>query len=139
MALAANTASATRVAGSRETAPGRAYVASVDRSEVEPVSPGAGLAFDEAPRQFQEESRRSPDHGRRAPEPGAGVYGFTTSSQTFAAILEAAEIVHAGRRGAGGGRGRSYTMARAIRTYETNAAIIAGAIENRGQRLSLHL
>lgn len=125
------------VSGGRQ-ATGARNIASVDRAQIEEISPKAGVSPDEAKFTFQDYGR-SPDRRERLPAPRSTV--FDTPSQAFATVFEMF------REGDGGGTDGEATtastfgalLARAVGTYENNVRIVEGTYNTRGASLNMNL
>ncbi len=141
MALVAKTGATTATAGAvaARYAGSSPTVASISQPAIESPNGGAGLAFDTTTFAFREDPRgfaHNDNERRQAPWTGSTLLA---SSQTFAAIMESGD-------GAAGDGARSNAtrhfegfLSKAIATYETNAKIIHGQMEQRGSMVSMRL
>jgi len=111
------------------------------QSGVEQLQSSAGVHFDAAAFGFREEDRPSFDRGagRGGHQHHSGIVNAPT--QAFAAMLEAATPVSSSDAGSADVRAGQFPglVANAIRTYETNAAIISGEANVLGTSVSVVL
>jgi len=136
------TPSTVTVAGGRLAA-GSRNVASVDRaSPIDEISETAGASFNGGGFRTHEYAGdlldRQSQHRHRT---GGDASRFSTSTQSFAAMIESQDFVTAATAGGGGGvkpRRIAGLLARAIKVYETNAKVISGTLESPGARVSVN-
>lgn len=141
MALVAKTGATTATASAvaARYAGASPTVASISQPSIESPNGGVGLAFDTTTFAFREDPRgfaSNDNHQQRQPWTGTTLLA---SSQTFAAIMESGD--GAARDGAQANATRHFQgfLSKAISTYETNAKIIHGQLEQRGSTVSMRL
>lgn len=150
MALVAKTASAAAAANtavSRSPAPQRG-APSTQHGQVEEVNPTPGATYDGsfsvAARDHQRggyDQADSDGRGRggyqQLPNPRTGY--LDTTSQNFAALLETQVNYEMAAREAGGYATQKLgqVIGKVIKLYETNAEVISGTAQHRGESLSL--
>ena len=124
---------------------GGRQVLSPDAAPIQELSPGVGVYYGDGGLPFHDEGQGLGERRRGVDDQtGRGlvnVGGISSASTEFAAFFETNQVA-ADRRGYAGGPGdvsSGIFVAAAIGRYETNAKVIAGTNDPRGESINMSL